>query len=91
MYRILSDADLACVEYSDWDIPQWLDGYLESVLEDPACFDLTTFHLALSSHVSSDGDSCEECSSISAETICEFWAALTVAVRDSTRIFSLSP
>ena len=59
VYRILSDADLDCVVIGGFGIPQWLDEYLDTVLEDSACFDLTTFHLALSSHVSSDGVGCQ--------------------------------
>jgi hypothetical protein len=87
VYQILSGADLDCVEIDeDNELPAWLDRYLDSVLEDPACVDLTTFHLALSSHVSVMGDDCcEYCSSISSETISEFWTALTAAVRESTR------
>ncbi|KAH9174325.1 hypothetical protein EDB89DRAFT_565208 [Lactarius sanguifluus] len=70
VYRILHSANLACVELSDYD---------------PACLDLTTFHLALSSHVSPTGSRCEHCTSIPHKTIREFWAALTAVVRESTR------
>ena len=91
VYRILSDADLDCVVIGEFGLPQWLDEYLDTVLEDSACFDLTTFHLALSSHVSSDGVGCQGCTSISAEMIRDFWTALTVTVRDSTRTVSLLP
>ncbi|KAI9441860.1 hypothetical protein H4582DRAFT_2097143 [Lactarius indigo] len=89
VYRILHDADLACVELSHYGqyrgIPLWLDDYLASVSEDPACVDLTTFLLALSSHVSPTGSRCEFCTSIPHKTIREFWTALTAVVRESTR------
>ncbi|KAH9020950.1 hypothetical protein EDB85DRAFT_2094772 [Lactarius pseudohatsudake] len=88
-YRILHDANLACVELSDYGehrgIPLWLDQYIDSVGEDPACLDLTTFHLTLSSHVSSTGSRCEHCTSIPHKTIRDFWTALTAVVRESTR------
>ncbi|KAH8985627.1 hypothetical protein EDB86DRAFT_3105670 [Lactarius hatsudake] len=89
VYQILHDANLACVELSDYGehrgIPLWLDQYIDSVGEDPACLDLTTFHLTLSSHVSSTGSCCEHCTSIPHKTIREFWTALTAVVRESTR------
>ncbi|KAH9174324.1 hypothetical protein EDB89DRAFT_2241678 [Lactarius sanguifluus] len=89
VYRILCDADLACVELSDYGedrgIPLWLDQYLDSVAEDLACVDLTTFHLTLSSHVSPTGSRCEHCTSIPHKTIREFWTALTAVVRESIR------
>ncbi|KAH8996575.1 hypothetical protein EDB83DRAFT_2276621, partial [Lactarius deliciosus] len=89
VYRILHDANLACVELSDYGehrgIPLWLDQYIDSVGEDPASLDLTTFHLTLSSHVSSTGSCCEYCTSIPQKTIREFWTALTAVVRESTR------
>ena len=90
-HRIMSD--LNCVEISeDPGIPLWIVQYLDSVLEDPACADLTTFHLALSSHISlKDPEFCGHCTSISSETISEFWTALTAAVRESTRTVSLLP
>ncbi len=89
VYQVLSDADLDCVEISESaKIPLWLDQYLDSVLVDPAYVDLTTFHLALSSHVSSMGtssDDCEHCTSISGETIRDFWTALTAVIHESIR------
>ncbi|KAH9174323.1 hypothetical protein EDB89DRAFT_1849101 [Lactarius sanguifluus] len=94
VYFILCGADLDCVERSEYadynpDIPLWLDQYLDSVLEDPACVNLTTFHLALSSHVSPMGECCEECPSIPRKIICDFWDALTSVVRECARKVSL--
>ncbi|KAH8983110.1 hypothetical protein EDB92DRAFT_1891911 [Lactarius akahatsu] len=88
VYQILFDAALDCVELTDYlvtEIPQWLDLYLDSVIEDTACADLTTFHLALSSHVSPTGSSCKHCTSIPRKTLREFWTALTAVVRECTR------
>ncbi|KAI9436795.1 hypothetical protein BJY52DRAFT_1327715 [Lactarius psammicola] len=96
VYQILSDADLECVEFSGYlehpGIPLWLNEYLESVAEDPTRVDLTTFHLALSSHVSSTGTGmgtlsggCRHCTSIPGKTIREFWTALTSFVCESIR------
>ncbi|KAH8985632.1 hypothetical protein EDB86DRAFT_3246377 [Lactarius hatsudake] len=92
-YRILYDAALDCVELTDYavisgeqhEIPQWLDLYLDSVIGDTARADLTTFHLALSSHVSPTGSSCKHCTSIPRKTLREFWTALTAVVRECTR------
>jgi hypothetical protein len=90
VYQILSDADLSCALISECGIPLWLSQYLDTVREDPTCVDLSTFHLALSSHVLRIGmfDSCT-CTSISSETIREFWTALTAVVCESTRKVSL--
>ncbi|KAH9058188.1 hypothetical protein EDB87DRAFT_1832636 [Lactarius vividus] len=89
IYRILCDADLACVELCDYGehrgIPLWLDLYLDSITEDHVCIDLTAFHLTLSSHVSPTGSSCNFCTSIPQKTIREFWTALTALVRECTR------
>ncbi|KAH9020952.1 hypothetical protein EDB85DRAFT_442201 [Lactarius pseudohatsudake] len=89
VYRILHDANLACVELSGYGehrrIPLWLDQYIDSVGEDPTCVDITKFHLTLSSHVSSMGSSCEECTFIPHETICELWTALTTLFRECAR------
>ena len=86
-------SDLNCMEISRGpEIPLWIFQYLDSVLEDTACADLTTFHLALSTHISlKDPEYCGHCTSISSETISEFWTALTATVRESARMVSLLP
>jgi hypothetical protein len=86
--QILSDADQDCDDTSAAGIPLWLDRYFDSVLEDPACVDLTIFHLSLSYHISLlpvSPDRCDRCSTISNETIREFWTALTATVHESAR------
>ncbi|KAI9450621.1 hypothetical protein BJY52DRAFT_1215423, partial [Lactarius psammicola] len=89
--QILFDANLDCVDSNpETDIPLWLDQYLDSIQEDLACLDLTTFHLARSSHVSdtsTSSDRFEHCASISGENICEFWTALTATAESD---FSLT-
>ena len=61
------------------NIPLWLSDYLDSVVKDPACLDITTFHLTLSSHIfkRNSYNCCTSCRSITGETIRAFWAALT--------------
>ncbi|KAH9018787.1 hypothetical protein EDB83DRAFT_2679649 [Lactarius deliciosus] len=66
-------------------IPRWVDTYLNDIEDDLANHNLTTFHLALSSHVSSMGNGCEHCVSIPGKTICDIWAALTAVVHKSIR------
>ncbi|KAH9020961.1 hypothetical protein EDB85DRAFT_442562 [Lactarius pseudohatsudake] len=98
-------ANLDCVaqreigESSITKIPLWLNRYLGSVLDDPAHLDLTTFLLALSSHISSAGtgtssDGCRYCVSIPGKILCEFWTALTAFVHKSIQkaesVFSLT-
>jgi hypothetical protein len=89
VFQILSGANLDCAEISQsTEIPLWLHDYLDSVAEDPSCLDLTTFHLALSSHVSPirlEIDDCGSCKFISGKTIRDFWSALTAAVHESIR------
>jgi len=79
---------LDCVEICEYDIPLWIFRYLVSVAKDTACFDITTFHLTLSSHISPPGTSsenCEYCKSIPSETIRELWTTLTAIFHGSIR------
>ena len=62
VYQIFSGTYLDCMEIDeDSELPMWLNQCLDSMLEDPTCVDLTTFHLALSSHVSIVGEDCCKC------------------------------
>ncbi|KAH8996569.1 hypothetical protein EDB83DRAFT_2682949 [Lactarius deliciosus] len=90
--RVLENLDVIIIDSEAYrifgeqhEIPQWLDLYLNSLVEDTARADLTTFHLALSSHVSPTGSSCKHCTSIPRKTLREFWTALTAVVRECTR------
>ncbi|KAH9058179.1 hypothetical protein EDB87DRAFT_941685 [Lactarius vividus] len=87
-------ASVEISESSGAQIPLWPHRYLDSVLDDPAHLDLTTFLLALSSHVSSTGtdagtgtspDRCKHCVSIPGKVLCEFWTALTAFVHESIK------
>ena len=68
-------------------IPSWLDQYILTIGTSPTLFDLTKFHMALSSHVQRSrnrgGGGCTCCASISHKRIGAFWAALTAVVSDS--------
>ena len=91
--QILFNTDRDCEKTSeDSDIPLWLDEYIDTVLEDPASVDLTTFHVSLSSHVSlaNSNRGCKRCTSISSKTIREFRTALVAAVHESTRKVSVT-
>ena len=87
-YKI--SAVFECVKVSKSKIPQWLNHYLDTVVEDPACFDITNFHLALSSHTSAS-EACGRCKSITGETIRKLWTALTAVFRKSIRRVSFTP
>jgi hypothetical protein len=82
-------ANLNCVEKNQsTSTPLWLDHYLNTILKDPARVNLTTFHLALSSHVSSpdvetSSDGCKKHISEFGPAIDEFWADLRAVVRNS--------
>jgi hypothetical protein len=82
-------ANIGCVEIDKSGIPLWLGRFLGSVLQNPARLDLITFHLALSSHISSSSGGCEQCVSIPGKTIREFWAALTAFVHENIKKVSL--
>ncbi|KAH8990722.1 hypothetical protein EDB92DRAFT_1862887 [Lactarius akahatsu] len=87
-YIYQSSDVLECVEMSQNNILLWLDLYLDSVTKDPACLDITTFHLTLSTHILPPGtssDYCKHCKSIPGETICKFWTALMAVFRESIR------
>lgn len=88
-YQTLVNID--CVEKNiSSNTPLWLDHYLNSILKDPAHVDLTTFHLALASHVSStdvetSSDGCKKNISALGHTVSDFWADLRAVVRNSIK------
>jgi hypothetical protein len=77
----------SCKPLAGSSIPDWLDQYIVTIGSSPALFDLTKFHMALSSHVQKSknwgGGGCTYCAYISHKTIGEFWAALTAVVNGS--------
>ena len=71
-------------------IPSWLDDYIESIAGAPHLFDLAELNTALTRHItqlftskSKDRKHGCACTSISSQSMRNFWAALSSAVRDS--------
>jgi hypothetical protein len=79
--------DSSCQSLTASQIPTWLDRYIESIGTFPAFFDLTRFHMALSSHVQwpekHGSGGCASCVYIQHKTIQAFWAALTAVAHGS--------
>jgi hypothetical protein len=74
-------AGLTCQVANSSGIPTWLDGYITSIGEDPALFNLSEFHMCLTRHLLAPG--CALCSNLTAETIKAFWSVLTSVVNNS--------
>jgi hypothetical protein len=71
-------------EMSSYQIPSWLDRFIESIGQAPNLFDLVEFNIAMVCHIRKvDGKELCECASISSQTIRKFWEALTSVVHDS--------
>lgn len=83
--RVDLSGSLSCAELDASKSPKWLADYLDTVIDDLALFDITTFHLAFSKHISPPGtssDNCEHCKSIPSENIRRLWAALTAVFHE---------
>jgi len=90
---------LSCEVISD-GIPKWIKDYIYTLVQDPSCFDLIQFQLALTQHVGSTGTGrwkqhkCSDCTSLPEQTIRKFWTALTTFVHENMEkadsIFSIS-
>ena len=74
---------LRCTELSSSHIPSWIDQYIVSVGNTPNLFDPLELNIAMTRHIKIHG-SCE-CTSISSQTIHEFWEALVSVVQDFSR------
>jgi hypothetical protein len=61
----------------------WLDQYISSIGRSPSCFDLSTFHMALTGHIQSRRGGCHACATIPSKAILEFWAALSAVYHHS--------
>jgi hypothetical protein len=76
-----------CQSLTTSRIPTWLDRYIEDIGRNPAFFDLTRFHMALSKHVQRQemfrSGGCVSCAYKSHEMIHTFWAALTAVANSS--------
>lgn len=78
----------SCVEPHASHMPRWLAHFLDTVVHDLALFDITTFHLTFSNHISPPGtssDNCEHCKSIPGENIRNLWAALMAVFHECIR------
>ena len=81
---------LRCVTSSSSQIPCWLDGYIESIVDAPIQFDLIEFSTALARHLGHEPrDARCECRSIQNQTIRNFWRALTSVVDASFQKVSM--
>ena len=86
----------SCAELdaSEYNIPAWLIQYITTVVYDLPLFNITTFHLAFSNHISPPGtssDNCEHCKSIPGENIRQLWATLTAVFHECIRNVSPHP
>ena len=71
-------------ETSSYQIPSWLDHFIESIGQAPNLFDFVEFNTARVCHLrNADGKELCECASIPSQTIRKFWEALTSVVHDS--------
>ncbi|KAN0127780.1 hypothetical protein V8E53_014393 [Lactarius tabidus] len=61
----------------------WVDKYILSIERNPSLFDLSAFHMALTSHIQSQRGGCKACATTPSKAILEFWAALTAIYCDS--------
>ena len=83
-----------CTKLSSSDVPIWLNDYINSVAVNPALFNLSEFHMALTRHVVPTSPSlsrpCQSCAAISCKTIDTFWKALSDVVEHSIENVSLN-
>ena len=72
---------LRCTALGPFQIPSWLDHYIESIGENPSLFDSTELSIAMARHVKGNADdpNCE-CASIPSYIMREFWEALASVV-----------
>lgn len=83
-----------CIKLSSSDVPIWLNDYINSVAVNPALFNQSEFHMALTRHVVPTGPSrprpCQSCAAISCKTLDTFWKALSDVVQHSIENVSLN-
>jgi hypothetical protein len=82
-----------CIRLSSSDVPIWLNDYINSMAVNPALFNLSEFHMALTRHVVATDPGlsrpCQSCAAISCKTIDTFWRALSDVVQHSIENVSL--
>ncbi len=74
---------LRCTELSSSQIPNWVDQYIVSIANAPNLFDPLELNIAMTRHINDGRNGRCECTSISSQTIHEFWGALVSAVHGS--------
>jgi hypothetical protein len=84
-----------CVELSSSNVPIWLSDYINSVAVNPALFNLSEFHMALTRHINPSlnphsSRPCPSCTLISPNTIDTSWVALSDVVQHSMENVSFS-
>jgi len=73
---------LFCTEISSYQIPSWLDRYIESIGKAPDLFDPLEFNIAMVRHISEGKGRCR-CASIPSKTIRDFWTSLASVIHGS--------
>jgi hypothetical protein len=75
---------LRCIELSSFQIPSWLDDYVESIGKNPNLFDPAEFNIAMARHIKeyANRPGCE-CASMASQTLREFLESLAAVVHDS--------
>jgi len=67
-------------QYCRYGTLTWIGEYINSIVESPALFNITQFHMFLSRHANNWGSQCR-CAYIPNEAIHAFWTTLTNAVQ----------
>lgn len=79
---------LSCYISNTSGIPTWVDSYIASIVDDPAIFGLSEFHMSLTRHLLYAG--CTSCRNLSTGTISILWKELTAVVHNSMANVSVS-
>lgn len=79
---------LSCNVGNTSGIPTWVDSYIASIVDDPAIFGLSEFHMFFTRHLLYAG--CTSCRNLSTRTIAIFWKELAAVVHNSMANVSVS-
>ena len=94
MFEVGARINYRCIKLSSSDVPIWLNDYINAVALNPALFNISEFHMALTRHAVPTGSRssppCECCAAISCNTIDTFWRALSNVVQHSIENVSLN-
>jgi hypothetical protein len=79
-----------CTELSFFQIPSWLDDYIESIGNAPHLFDSAELNIAMVRHVKDKANDPDcECASVPSQTIRDLWKALASIVHGSLEKVSM--